>query len=123
MRHGDPEGVAQREGATILPGPDGAVRIELEPGVYTLVDPEDAERLGGKVPMLFDHSGDHEYLPRRMTPRETARMQGFPDSFGWPEHVSDTQRYKMVGNSVTVPLVRRVIEHAVHNIPVLRLMA
>lgn len=78
---------------------------------------------GGKVPMLFDHSGDHEYLPRRMTPRETARMQGFPDSFGWPEHVSDTQRYKMVGNSVTVPLVRRVIEHAVHNIPVLRLVA
>ena len=51
-RLGDPEGVAQREGATILPGPDGAARIELEPGVYALVDPEDAERLGGKKPYL-----------------------------------------------------------------------
>lgn len=41
--------------------------------------------------------------PRRLTPREAARLQGFPDSFTIP--VSDTQAYKQFGNSVVVPLI------------------
>lgn len=41
--------------------------------------------------------------PRRLTPRECARLQGFPDSFQIP--VSDTQAYKQFGNSVVVPLM------------------
>jgi DNA (cytosine-5)-methyltransferase 1 len=41
--------------------------------------------------------------PRRLTPRECARLMGFPDSFEIP--VSDTQAYKQFGNSVVVPLV------------------
>ncbi len=41
--------------------------------------------------------------PRRLTPRECARLQGFPDSFKIP--VSDTQAYKQFGNSVVVPLM------------------
>lgn len=41
--------------------------------------------------------------PRRLTPRECARLQGFPDSFKIP--VSDTQAYKQFGNSVVVPLI------------------
>lgn len=41
--------------------------------------------------------------PRRLTPRECARLQGFPDSFEIP--VSDTQAYRQFGNSVVVPLV------------------
>lgn len=41
--------------------------------------------------------------PRRLTPRECARLQGFPDSFIIP--VSDGQAYKQFGNSVVVPLV------------------
>lgn len=41
--------------------------------------------------------------PRRLTPRECARLMGFPDSFKIP--VSDTQAYKQFGNSVVVPLV------------------
>lgn len=40
---------------------------------------------------------------RRMTPREWARLQGFPDSFSFP--VSDAQAYKQLGNSVAVPAV------------------
>ena len=42
--------------------------------------------------------------PRRLTPRECARVMGFPDSFKIP--VSDTQAYKQFGNSVAVPLVK-----------------
>lgn len=44
--------------------------------------------------------------PRRLTPRECARLQGFPDSFIIP--VSDTQAYRQFGNSVVVPLMRDV---------------
>lgn len=44
--------------------------------------------------------------PRRLTPRECARLQGFPDSFVIP--VSDTQAYRQFGNSVVVPLMADV---------------
>ena len=44
--------------------------------------------------------------PRRLTPRECARLQGFPDTFKIP--VSDTQAYKQFGNSVVVPLIGSV---------------
>jgi DNA (cytosine-5)-methyltransferase 1 len=41
--------------------------------------------------------------PRRLTPRECARLMGFPDTFNIP--VSDTQAYKQFGNSVVVPMM------------------
>jgi len=41
--------------------------------------------------------------PRRLTPRECARLMGFPDNFQIP--VSDTQAYRQFGNSVIVPVV------------------
>ena len=44
--------------------------------------------------------------PRRLTPRECARLQGYEDSFIIP--VSDTQAYKQFGNSVVVPLVKAI---------------
>ena len=44
--------------------------------------------------------------PRRLTPRECARLQGFPDSFKIV--VSDTQAYRQFGNSVVVPLMQAV---------------
>ena len=44
--------------------------------------------------------------PRRLTPRECARLMGFPDTYRIP--VSDTQAYKQFGNSVVVPAVTEV---------------
>ena len=41
--------------------------------------------------------------PRKLTPRECARLQGFPDNYKIV--VSDTQAYRQYGNSVVVPLV------------------
>ncbi|MBQ9818166.1 MAG: DNA (cytosine-5-)-methyltransferase [Proteobacteria bacterium] len=49
-----------------------------------------------------------EQNPRRLTPRECARLQGFPDTFKIV--VSDTQAYKQFGNSVVVPLMSAVAE-------------
>lgn len=46
--------------------------------------------------------------PRRLTPRECARLMGFPETFKIP--VSDTQAYKQFGNSVVVPVVARIAE-------------
>lgn len=46
--------------------------------------------------------------PRRLTPRECARLQGFPDSFKIV--VSDTQAYRQFGNSVVVPLMENVAD-------------
>ena len=44
--------------------------------------------------------------PRRLTPRECARLQGFPDKFLIP--VSNNQAYKQFGNSVVMPLIQAV---------------
>lgn len=44
--------------------------------------------------------------PRRLTPRECARLMGFPDNFIIP--VSDNQAYRQFGNSVVVPLIESV---------------
>jgi len=45
---------------------------------------------------------------RRLTPTECERLQGFPD--GWTEGVSDTQRYKALGNAVTVNVIKAIWE-------------
>lgn len=44
---------------------------------------------------------------RRLTPIECERLQGFPD--GWTKGHSDNQRYKMLGNAVSVPVVKEII--------------
>ena len=41
---------------------------------------------------------------RKMTPREWARLQGFPDEFLIP--VADASAYKQLGNSVAVPAIQ-----------------
>lgn len=52
--------------------------------------------------------------PRRLTPRECARLQGFPDNFVIP--VSDNQAYKQFGNSVVMPLIQAVGKNIVKEI-------
>ena len=49
----------------------------------------------------------HNGRIRRITPRECARLQGFPDSFIL--HPKDTHAYRQLGNSVSVPVVREVV--------------
>lgn len=58
-------------------------------------------------------------LPRRLTPRECARLMGFPDSFKIP--VSDNQAYRQFGNSVVVPVLeiiaRRMMQCLFQKVP------
>lgn len=57
----------------------------------------DAHRLG----IVVDNQ------PRKITPRECARLQGFPEQYQL--HTDDTAAYKQLGNSVTVPVVKEVL--------------
>lgn len=59
--------------------------------------------------ILVDQGDDKN--PRKLTPRECARLQGFPDSFIIP--VSNMQAYKQFGNSVAVPVVHAVAKRIV----------
>ena len=54
--------------------------------------------------------------PRRLTPRECARLMGYPDSFQIP--VSDTQAYKQFGNSVVVPVIEFLANALVNQVSV-----
>lgn len=76
---------------------------------YGIADPDGIARTlsaryykdGSEI--LIEQKGKN---PRRLTPRECARLQGFPENFKIP--VSDTQAYRQFGNSVVVPLMSDV---------------
>lgn len=60
---------------------------------------------GHNVPLVLTKHGI-----RKLTPRECFNVQGFPQTYVLPEHVSNGQLYKQAGNSVAVPVVRRIAE-------------
>ena len=60
-----------------------------------------------RIPFFYD-----DYSVRLLTPRECARLQGFPNSFKFPE-TNEKQVYKQIGNAVCVPVVRRIAEKMV----------
>ncbi|MEO9365085.1 MAG: DNA (cytosine-5-)-methyltransferase [Nitrososphaera sp.] len=77
---------------------------------FGLVTPEGVARTlsaryykDGSEILVSQHNSER---PRRLTPRECARLMGFPDTFRIP--VSDTQAYRQFGNSVVVPLICEV---------------
>ena len=53
--------------------------------------------------ILIEQEGKN---PRKLTPREAARLQGFPEEYVIP--VSDAQAYKQFGNSVCVPVIKAI---------------
>ena len=77
---------------------------------FGLVGPDDVSRTlsaryfkDGSEILVSRGAGNN---PRRLTPRECARLMGYPD--GFKINVSDTQAYKQFGNSVAVPVFREV---------------
>ena len=64
--------------------------------------------------ILIEQTGKN---PRRLTPRECARLQGFPDTYKIV--VSDTQAYKQFGNSVVVPLMTAIAGLIINKLEVL----
>ena len=74
---------------------------------------------GGNTPLVRDKEEEMEtkgeYIVRRLMPVECERLQGFPDGYTdipWPnaEHAPDSHRYKALGNSMAVPVMRWIGE-------------
>lgn len=57
--------------------------------------------------LIIIKSGENEYLIRRLTPIEWERLQTLPDNY--THGVSDTQRYKMLGNGWTVDVIAHIL--------------
>lgn len=81
---------------------------------YGLVGPDDTTRT---ISARYYKDGSEILVaqgrrnPRKLTPREAARLMGFPENFKLV--VSDTQAYKQFGNAVVVPVVRPIAQRIV----------
>lgn len=94
----------------------------------TLLSRNPSTALGNQTPItgvaelpqieVFGDLGHYGNAPcfrvRRLTPREYARLQGFPDNFQFV--CSDTQIYKQMGNAVTVPVAETVAKSVYHHL-------
>lgn len=115
----DPKGIAK----TIVSQAGGVgaktglyiTRVNRKEKVY---DVKTTEKSGALTSTMFkgiDTSGRtgviEETRIRRLTPKECERLQGFPD--GWTEGLSDTQRYKVLGNAISVPVVKAIAERLI----------
>lgn len=61
---------------------------------------------GHNVPLILTDAGEI----RKLTPKETFNVQGYPKTFKIPEGVSNGQLYKQAGNSVVVPVIKRIAD-------------
>lgn len=95
------------------------IREEGKPREYTKIAPTLNQR-DYKEPRLVDDG----MKIRRLTPVECERLQGFPD--GWTEwgidengkkvKISDTQRYRTLGNAVTTDVVAEIVKRLIQNL-------
>lgn len=61
---------------------------------------------GHNVPLILTNNGQI----RKLTPREAFNIQGFPVDYIFPEKLSNSALYKEAGNSVVVPVIKRIAE-------------
>ena len=88
--------------------PDGSLRFhvgdvaktQIQEAFYSCLDSYASTIIANRTPKLWD-------IGRKLSVRESARLQGFPDSFKIP--VSDAQAYKQFDNSVSVPVLIEIV--------------
>jgi len=83
-------------------GQSQGMRVYDDKGISTSI----ASQAGGWGSKTGLYSLTQQGIIRRLTPVEAERLQGFPD--GWTEGVSDTQRYKCLGNAVTTNVIAEI---------------
>jgi len=96
----------------------GHLRGESRPKVFPVKDAskvcnkrnENKETICQTIKARYPADWNGNYIEgeriRRLTPIECERLQGFPD--GWTSCVSDSQRYKCLGNAVTVNVIEYI---------------
>ena len=90
-------------------------RTGVVTGLYAMRGREDGQQLelrGNETNALTSVQKDNLWMEgtriRRLTPTECERLQAFPD--GWTDGISDTQRYKCLGNAVTTSVITAIGE-------------
>lgn len=68
---------------------------------------------GHNVPLILDNIGI-----RKLTPRECARLQGFPEDFIFPKEFPNSILYKQIGNSVSIPVIEKIARNILTNMSV-----
>lgn len=89
--------------------PDGSLRFhvgdvaktQIQEAFYACLDTYAPTIIAGRTPKLWD-------IERKLSVLEAKRLQGFPDDFVMP--VSDSQAYKQLGNSVSVPIIKMILK-------------
>ena len=63
---------------------------------------------GHNVPLIITPKGI-----RKLTPKECINFQGFPQNYTFPDTIPDSAKYKQAGNSVVVPLIRKICKNII----------
>lgn len=98
-----------RHGVYSFQKSDGALRFhigdvaktQIQEAFYACLNTYAPTIIANRVPKLWD-------IERKLSVLECKRLQGFPDDFVFPG--SDNQAYKQLGNSVSIPVVKSVLE-------------
>ena len=61
---------------------------------------------GNNVPLILTN----DKRIRKLTPRECFNVQGYPNNFKLPKELSNSRLYKQAGNSVAVPVIKRIAQ-------------
>lgn len=97
------EGHQRRKRENKLKGKGFGYSIFTEESEYTSTISARYYKDGSEI--LIKQDGKN---PRKLTPREASRLQGFPETFKIP--VSDTQAYQQFGNSVPLAVIEAIAE-------------
>lgn len=62
---------------------------------------------GHNVPIIYTNNKKY----RKLTPKECFNLQGYPKEYKLPNDVTDSHLYKQAGNSVVVPVIKRIAEN------------
>ena len=92
--------------------PDGSLRFhvgdpaktQIQEAFYSCLDTYASTIIANRTPKLWD-------IRRKLSVLESKRLQGFPDDFIFP--VSDAQAYKQLGNSVSVPIIEKIMANMI----------
>jgi DNA (cytosine-5)-methyltransferase 1 len=98
-----------RHGVFSFQKPDGSLRFhigdfaktQIQEAFYCSQNTYAPTIIYNRVPKLWD-------LKRKLSVLEAQRIQGFPDKFKFP--VSDNQAYKQLGNSIALPVVKKIAQ-------------
>ena len=66
---------------------------------------------GHNVPLILTDDGI-----RKLSPKECLNFQGYPQEYTFPSSIADSAKYKQAGNSVVVPLIRKVCKNIISTI-------